>query len=213
VAGNDLRAVVDLREDALDAAHDAAQRAAARQIDEWVPGAHVHVAHVHHVRAPEVHRRVAVRVRRGQVNRRYLVAVDVERHGIVEGDDRQGARRCGQLLALDELDELPSRHAPADVVVGDEQRAGLAHVLVAAGVIEVPVGIEDEPHRPVGQRGDGGEDLGRQGRELVVDDEDRVGTDGESDVAAGAVQDVDALSESLRSDLDRVEGLCRRVAG
>ena len=93
-------------------------------------------------------------------------------------------------LRVQRLDELVGRHPLADVFVREDQRAGLAHVLVAAGVIEVPVRVEHEPHGLRRDRLDGGEDLRRQRRELVVDDERRVIADDEPNVPARADEHV-----------------------
>jgi hypothetical protein len=74
-------------------------------------------------------------------------------------------------------------------------------------MIEVPVRVEHEPHRPVGDRGDRCEHLRRQRRELIVDDEYCLRPDRQPDIATPAPQDVGAVGELLRHDLNRVEVL------
>ena len=67
---------------------------------------------------------------------------------------------------------------------------GLAKILVAAGVVEVPVRIEHELHRLVGDALESGPDLFGQRCVLVVDDEDSIISGAHADVAAHALQHV-----------------------
>jgi len=71
----------------------------------------------------------------------------------------------------------------ADVVVGDEGRARLRQLLVAARVVTVPVGVQHEPHGPVGEAAYGGLDFRGERRELIVDHHDPVFADRDPDVA------------------------------
>ena len=173
----------------------------------------IDVARVKDIGAPKVDRGIAVGVGRRQVDRGDLATPEMEGHDVVEGHHRQGAGRRRQLFALDEFDELPSRHPAADVVMGDEQRAGLPHVLVAAGMIEVPVGVEDEAHRLVGNRRDGREDLRGERRELVVDHEHGVRPHGKASVAPLPEEDIHPRSQPLGGNPDRIGVLGRRDLG
>lgn len=97
--------------------------------------------------------------------------------------------------------------------MGDEQRAGLRHVLVAAGMIEVPVSVDEEADRFVGNRGDGREDLRGERRELVVDYEHGIGPHRQADVAPLAEEDIHPGCQPLGGNLDRIEVLGRRDPG
>ena len=157
-------------------------------------------------RAPEVHDRIAVGVRRRAVERRHLVAVDVECHVGAEGHERQRAP-CGdgstRMLKN-------ARNCSVDIRFRTLSCAtisapGLGEALVAARVVAVPVRVEDELHRLRRDRGDRGLDLRRERRVLVVDQEHGVGADREPQVAAGAGQHVDAVRDRLGPDLDLAE--------
>ena len=88
------------------------------------------------------------------------------------------------------------------VVVRDDHRSGLAVVLVAAGVIPVPVGVDHEAHRALRQLRHGRVDLVGERRELVVDDERAIVAHREADVAARPGEHRDAGRERRRHDLD-----------
>ena len=141
-----------------------------------------------------------------------LLAVVV--HGHVLSKVTTGSASCGEggVSRLKSFDELGLAHAPADVVVREDRGAGLAEVLVAAGVIDVPVRVDHEAHRLGAQLRERLLDLGRQRRELVVDDDDAVLADRRADVAAGAGEHVDALRQLLRLDDDLAEVLLLRTA-
>ena len=72
--------------------------------------------------------------------------------------------------------------------MSDDHRPGFSHILISAGVVPVPVGIE---YTPYGRRvaccsGDRRLYLVGKRGELIVDDEDSILTRGEADVAAGS---------------------------
>ena len=67
-------------------------------------------------------------------------------------------------------DRLLGREPLAHVLVRDDQRLE-PEDLVPAGVIEVPVGVEQELEVPLVDRGEGGLDLVGERGELIVDDQ------------------------------------------
>ena len=176
---------------------------AALEIDEGITAVEERVAQVDDVGADELDDGVAVGVGVGHVPHHDRLAVPVERDVGPERDDRQrhGRRLLGPAHHVLELGRV---HPAADVVVGHDQRAGLAEVLVAAGVVAVPVGVHHEPDRLRGHGPNGGQDLLGQRGELIVDDEGAVIPHRKADVAALSEQHVEAGSERHGPDLDRV---------
>ena len=83
-------------------------------------------------------------------------------------------------------------------------RDGDAH---AAGVVEMPVGVEQKAHRLVRNRLDRGQYARRQRRKLVVDQEHAVLADRYTDVAAFAFEHVDVLRQLGGLDLHLVEAV------
>ena len=128
-----------------------------------------------------------------------VVAVEVEGQILAEGDHRQraGRRRRHPLAAH----QLLHRHPAADIVVGDDHRAGAAEILVPAGMIAMPVGVDDEADRIGIERAHRGEDPLGQRRILIVDQDVAVGAVGEADIAAAAEQHGDAGRDPLDADL------------
>jgi hypothetical protein len=94
--------------------------------------------------------------------------------------------------------------------VRDDHGAAPAHRLVAAGMVEMPMGVDDEAHRVRIHGRDGRQDLVVQRRELIVDDDVAVLTVGEADIAARAEQDGDSRGDLLDLDLDLREVLLSR---
>ena len=170
------------------------------------------ISHVDHVRAPEKDRRVAVGVGVGLVPGLDRETVPMQGDPVLEGHDGKGFR-SRLLAAADQIRELGGVHPPADVLVGHDEAAGLPQVLVPTGVIPVPVGVDHEPHRLVGDAPHRGEDLVGERRVLIVHQQSPVLTGGEADVAAATEEDVDAAAQVLAGDGDgvpvRVLGQCR----
>src|SRR5262249_32793494 len=85
---------------------------------------------------------------------------------------------------------------------------------IAAGVIAVPVRVEEEGELPVGGDAlDRGADLVGERRELIVDDEDAVGPREHADVAAGAREHPDVAGDLRRLALDLREAVAWRRRG
>jgi len=213
VAGDDPCALAGQGQRAVGGGDEALERAAARQVHERVHAVEEEVAHVDDAGPAEMDDGVAVGVGGRHVEGVDVVAVDMQGHGVVEGHHRKRLRRRGRELHAHRLDELLGAQAEAHVVVGHDEGPRLAEVLVPAGVVGVPVGVEDETHGPVADRGHRRLDLGCHGRPLVVDEEDAVGSRGDADVASRARQHPDALRHLLRLDLDLLEIGALRARG
>jgi len=89
------------------------------------------------------------------------------------------------------------------------QGAGFTEVLVAAGVVAVPMGVEDETNRPLVDSLDRRPDLVGQRRVLIVDQKDPVSACRDGDVAAGALEHVDPVRDFCRGDLNLGKVLLR----
>ena len=83
-------------------------------------------------------------------------------------------------------------HAREHVVVRDDDGAGFAERLVAAGMVEVPVRVDHVLDVAAAGRAHGRENLGVQRRELRVDEHGAVGARRQRDVAAFADQHEEA---------------------
>ena len=153
-----------------------------------------------HVGALPVDQRVAVGMGVLDMDDLDVVAIEVEGQIVAERHHRQrpGRRRRHDLGA----DQLLHRHAAPDIVVGDDDGAGAAEILVPAAMVAMPVGVDDEAHRIGIDRAHRGEDALGQRRKLVVDQDVAVGAVGKADIAAGAEQDGDARRDPLDPDLD-----------
>jgi hypothetical protein len=133
----------------------------------------------------EMDHRIAVGVGVGRVEHAHRLAVHVEGGRVVEDDDRQ--RSLGRIGA-----EQPR----ADIVMGDNLDPGRAENLVAAGVVPVEMGVDQETHRLIGDGLDLVEDRRRVGCELIIDHEDPVGTDGDANIAALPLNHVNAFGDA-----------------
>ena len=86
--------------------------------------------------------------------------------------------------------------------MGNDHRAPGAEVLVTAGVVRMPVGIQHELHRLIGDLSDHLPNRVRQGSVLVVHQENAVFANGEAHIAADAAQEEYAGRNLVRSDRD-----------
>ncbi len=142
-----------------------------------------------------------------------LVAVQAEGDVARERHHRERDLRLGLGLHSEERDEAFGRQALPHVFVRNDHSTRLAEILVAAGMIEVPVGVQQELDRFGRELGDRRLDLGRERRELVVDHEHRVLADRHAEVPARAGHHVDGVGELLGLDLDLGEVLLGRCRG
>jgi hypothetical protein len=92
----------------------------------------------------------------------------------------------------------------AQVIVGNQDRAGLREREVAAGVIGVVVGIDDEAQRPVScaEPPKRGADPVRERRKLIGHQQHAVRAHGRADIAASPLQQVEVVGEPGGLDLD-----------
>ena len=97
------------------------------------------------------------------------------------------------------------RQADADFIPGEDQHAHPAQVLVAARVVAMNVGVDQEPDLGVRDPSDRGHDLVRERRELVVDHDDAVLAHRDADVPTLSCEVVDAPRDVMCHDLDIVE--------
>ena len=138
-----------------------------------------------------------------------LVAVQVKRRIGRERDNGQRDLGLGIGLHPQEFNEALRRHPLPNIVVGDDQRTGLAQVRIAPGMVEVPVRVQNELHRFAAELCDRRLDLRRQRRELVVDHEDRIVTDRQAQVAAFANHHVRRVGQLFGLDFDLCKVLLR----
>ena len=131
------------------------------------------------------------------------LAVPVKGDALVEGEHGQ---RRGRPLALDEHDTpLAAFHeALADTAVRNDRRL-LAERRVAAGVVEVIVGVDHERDLAVLDLGDRRFDPGRDGHHRVIDEEDAVFARRDREIPCPrriGDEQVDPLAERGGPDLD-----------
>ena len=122
---------------------------------------------------------------------------------------RQCHFRRGRHLGFEERDELFCRHALSDIVMRHNQRAGFTHILIAAGVIAVPVGVQHKLDRLVTDLLERREYLRADRRVLIVDDEQRIFADGYTNIATCTEQDVSRRRKFFCLDFDLIEILLR----
>ena len=170
----------------------AGQAAAVVAIDHREGDRAEYVPHDHHVRIPEVDDAVAVRVRGGHREDVHLLAIQMDRDvlAVGEGRQRQRGRSLGQ----------PQPHA----VLGHDHQPHAAEVLVAPHVVAVHVGVDHETDVTVGDPADRRQNPVRQRGELVVDHDDAVVADRQSDVASAARDVVHRAAHMVRADLHGV---------
>src|SRR3972149_5233380 len=129
-------------------------------------------------------------------------SVHVKREVFGEGHDRERHLGRGGRGALEELADLLFRHPPANVLVGDDDGARAPHVLVAARMVAVPVGIHHEADRARAYRRDRRPDLLGERGVLVVDYENPVASRRDPDVSSRADEHVDPGGDIHRLDLN-----------
>ena len=199
---NDLRLVVHQLECGVGRGNHPVDRAAAPDVDERVAPGEVRIAHVHHVRVPEMDDHVSVGVRVRDMEHVDLVAVQVEGHRLTERDDRQRVLGRRRNPPVERLHELLHTHPLAYVVVRHDERARLAQVLVPASMVTVPMRVEHEPDRAVSELAYRSDDAFGQRRVLVVDEKNAVGPGRDPNVPSTTDEHVNPGSEIDRLDLD-----------
>ena len=92
----------------------------------------------------------------------------------------------------------------------DDHTAGLSEQLVATGVIRMPVRVDHEPDRTLGNAPDRLDYPGCKRRQAVVDHHYSVGAVPDADVAVPAAHEhVKSGAQALARDLDAVVGRTR----
>ena len=157
------------------------------------------VPHVHHVRLGEEDHAVAVGVSAGKVRRFDFFPVEMDRERFVEGNHGPGVG--GRGLSVAACGSKFSRQPLADVRVRDDGRLRPEDD-IAARVIAVPVRIEDEFQITSTHAFQGCADFLSQRRKLVIDDQNAVFAEGDSDIPARPVQHVDVALDVRGLDFD-----------
>ena len=178
-------------------------------VDERVAERDIHVSRVHCIEILKVKDYVAVGMRVWHVHCAHGIAVEMETHSLAEGDDRQGHLRRGRQIRSESRQRLRLAHQHSHVVVGEDLRPGLAEILVAAGMVEVPMGVEQHVHGPAGKFFDCGHDLRGQRSKLIVDHEYAVITGEQADISSGAQQHIETLGHRDRANLYVIHILLR----
>src|SRR5581483_11325667 len=95
MSGDHLYISRQLRRDFFERIDHTSHAAAAGHVDEWETISDEIVSHVYDVRFRKEDNAVAVGVSRREVQRADVLAVQVDRHVVIEGDDGQSGFRCG----------------------------------------------------------------------------------------------------------------------
>ncbi len=138
----------------------------------------------------------------GCVDQLDRLAIEMDRHGVGIGDRRKGAGRRRRDRLIEGGDIVSRRHPDTDVVLGDDDRAGLRQGFIAAEMVGVGVGVDDEPDRLVAQPGDGRLEVVNHRRDGGVDQEDSVGAGQHQGISAHPAQQIDSVAEIGRLDLE-----------
>jgi len=171
---------------------------AAREVDIRKTAGEKCVAEMNHVRSGEVDDTVAVGVGWRHVNQLDLLTVEMDRERVIEGDDWKRRLRITRFAAK----ALPDIRVRNDVCLETE-------VGVSPGVIAVIMRVEHKFKFAGAQLLQDRLDFLRQRRELVVDDENTIRSDGHADVPAGSSEHVDVARDVNGFNFDRREILLR----
>jgi hypothetical protein len=203
VARDDLAAGFHQREAGAHGRDQPVDGAAAFPVDERKAHAvEEGVAHVDDIGPGPIDQAVAIGVGARHMHHAQAVAVEVKADARREGDHRQRRLGAGGIGPVEAPGEAFHAHALADIVVRDDDGAGLAQCLVPAGVVAMPVRVDDEADGIGIDRFHRRFDLGHQRRELVVDEDVAVRAMRQADVSARAEQHRDARCHLLDLDLD-----------
>src|SRR3954471_17463626 len=179
--------------------NDAFNTAATLEVDERKAVGNEVVAHVDDIGFGEVDDGVAIGMTGDEVNCPDVFAVEVDGRTIVERDNRKrlfGGRLHGAIGNTGAV-----LHAFADIFLGDDRGVG-TELGVASGVIAVPVSVDDEANGLVTDALEGSFDLGRERRELIVDDDNAIFAHGDTNVSTCSLQHVYRSGDRHDLDLD-----------
>jgi hypothetical protein len=169
------------------------------EVYEW-EHAHEHVvAHMYDIRLWKEYDTVTVGMTVREVDHVDFFTVEMNRKRLVEGDHRQGV--FGERFLGVPKQFLRGRKAFAYVGVGDD-RGLVAELCVAADVIPVPMGVQQEGDLALTDFANRGSDFVGEGGELVIDHENPVLTNGNTDVAAGSFEHVNRPGDVGDLDLN-----------
>ena len=223
VAGDEDGLVVGAGEGEGGGGDHAVNVASGGVVDEGIDAVEPGVTGVDDVGVGEVDGDVGVGVGGVEVGEVEGFAVGGDGFVLVEDDGGESAGGCRGEVGVEGGDLLGGAEALAGVFVGDDGGAGGVEPLVAVGVVEVPVGVDEVLDGVVGDGGEGLGDLGAGGGEAGVYEELAVGAGEDEDVAAGAHEDADVSAELLGGDFgggtagahlgDGVAGLGEEGAG
>ena len=179
---NDPGLVIDHRECLFGRCEHTANITTAAQVNEGKTHlVEEQVAHVQHIGLFPENDAVAVGVAMLHVPDLHFVAIEVKLQAIVIGHGGQCFGRRSGIIAASRL--LDTEHPFADMVMGHDQSAGLAEILVSAAVITMPVSVDQIFDRLRAQLRDCRFYLGGQRRELIVDQHRAVRTIGNPDIS------------------------------
>ncbi len=119
----------------------------------------------------------------------------------VEEDGRESVGGSGWNDGFVGDDVLGGAHAVAGVLVGPDGGSGGVHPVVAVGVVEVPVGVDQDLNRVGVDGGEGGGKLRLAGGVAGVDEELALSRGEDGDVAASSAQEGDVAAEGSSGDL------------
>ena len=95
----------------------------------------------------EINNAIAVGMRIALVLDLYLFAIQSESDRVIKGNYRQGHLWGGGYCRAKSLHFVVCTHALMNIIVGYNQNTFLAQILIASGVIIVPVRIDQELDR------------------------------------------------------------------
>ena len=177
VAGNDLGGVVGNGQHFFRCGDESIGCTTAGIINKRIEAIEKCVTHVDDIGFTEKDDAVAIGVRARHVEHKYFVAIDVECYVLRERYRRQAFLRHRRFFSFEVVDDLVARQTLAYVVVRDDHRATLAQVDIAAGVVAMPVRVDQERDGFGCNCLDRGFNLRRERGELIVDHEHGVVAD------------------------------------
>ena len=140
MARDDARLIAGNLQPALHRRSKAVDRTARRQIDIGETPGEEGVAHMQDIRLTEMHHGVAIGVGVGNVDGLNRLAIHVKGQIIAKGEDGQYARRLGPF-------GLGIVETGADIMMRRDRRAELGEMGITAGMVAMPVGVDDETGR------------------------------------------------------------------
>jgi len=201
VAGDDDGAVGDGGEVLRGSGDHSVDVASARVVDEGVEAVPPGIAAMEDVSFGEVDGEVGIGVGGLVVGELESVFVVGEGAVAVEEDGGQRAGGSGRDDGLVGDDVLSGAHAVAGVLVSPDGGSSGVHPLVAVGVVEVPVGVDEDLDRVGVDGGQGGGELGLAGSVAGVDEELALFGGEDGDVAASSLKSGDVAAKRSGGDL------------